>query len=141
MSYRFDTLAIHAGQPDDEATGAVAFPIYQTSTFRQTEPGINKGFCYSRTDHPTRRALEENLAALEGARYGVAFASGMAAIHGVLSILRAGDHIVSTRDLYGGAWRIFTKFFAKFGVDFTFVDAGDLNAVAAAIRSETRLLW
>jgi cystathionine beta-lyase/cystathionine gamma-synthase len=141
MSYRFDTLAIHAGQPDDEATGAVAFPIYQTSTFRQTEPGINKGFCYARTDHPTRRALEENLATLEGARYGVAFASGMAAIHGVLSLLKAGDHVVSTQDLYGGAWRIFTKFFAKFGVEFTFVDASDHANVAAAIRPETKLLW
>ena len=141
MSYRFDTLAIHAGQPDDEATGAVAFPIYQTSTFRQTEPGVNKGFCYARTDHPTRRALEENLAALEGARYGVAFASGMSAIHGVLSLLKAGDHVVSTQDLYGGAWRIFTKFFAKFGVEFTFVDASDHANVAAAIRPGTKLLW
>jgi len=141
MSYRFDTLAIHAGQPDDDATGAVAFPIYQTSTFRQTEPGVNKGFCYARTDHPTRRALEENLAALEGARYGVAFASGMSAIHGVLSLLKAGDHVVSTQDLYGGAWRIFTKFFAKFGVEFTFVDAGDHANVAAAIRPDTKLLW
>jgi cystathionine gamma-lyase len=141
MSYRFDTLAIHAGQPDDEATGAVAFPIYQTSTFRQSEPGINKGFCYARTDHPTRRALEENLAALEGARYGVAFASGMAAIHGVLSLLKAGDHVVSTQDLYGGAWRIFTKFFTKFGVEFTFVDASDHANVAAAIRPDTKLLW
>jgi cystathionine gamma-lyase len=141
MSYRFDTLAIHAGQPDDEATGAIAFPIYQTSTFRQTEPGINKGFCYARTDHPTRRALEENLAALEGARYGVAFASGMSAIHGVLSLLKASDHVVSTQDLYGGAWRIFTKFFAKFGVDFTFIDASDPANVAEAIRPETKLLW
>jgi cystathionine gamma-lyase len=141
MSYRLDTLAIHAGQPDDEGTGAVTFPIYQTSTFRQTEPGINKGFCYARTDHPTRRALEENLAALEGARFGIAFSSGMAAIHGVLSILRSGDHVVSTRDLYGGAWRIFTKYFAKFGVDFTFVDTCDPANVLAAIRPETKLLW
>jgi cystathionine beta-lyase/cystathionine gamma-synthase len=119
----------------------VTTPIYQTSTFRQTEPGINKGFCYARTDHPTRRALEENLAALEGARYGVAFASGMSAIHGVLSLLKAGDHVVSTQDLYGGAWRIFTKFFTKFGVGFTFIDAGDHGNVAAAIRPETKLLW
>lgn len=141
MSYRFDTLAIHAGQPDDESTGAVSFPIYQTSTFHQSEPGVNKGFCYARTDNPTRRALEENLAALEGARYGVAFASGMAAIHGTLSILQAGDHVVSTQDLYGGAWRIFTKFFTKFGVQFTFVDPANLEAVKAAIRPETRLLW
>src|SRR3954462_13757758 len=141
MSYRLDTLAIHAGQPDDETTGAVSFPIYQTSTFRQTEPGINRGYCYARTDHPTRHALEENLAALEGAKHGVAFASGMAAIHGVLSILRAGDHIVSTRDLYGGAWRIFTKFFAKFGVEFTFVDTSEHANVTAAIRENTKLLW
>jgi cystathionine beta-lyase/cystathionine gamma-synthase len=141
MSYRFDTLAIHAGQPDDDGTGAVTFPIYQTSTFRQIEPGLNKGYCYSRTDHPTRRALEENLAALEGARYGVAFASGMAAIHGVLSILSAGDHIVSTRDLYGGAWRIFTKFFSKFGIEFTFVDTTDHANIIAAIHPNTKLLW
>ncbi len=141
MSYRFDTLAIHAGQPDDDATGAVTFPIYQTSTFRQTEPGVNKGFCYARTDNPTRRALEENLAALEGARYGVAFASGMAAIHGTLSLLSAGDHVVSTRDLYGGAWRIFTKYFSKFGVEFTFVDTTDVAEIEAAIRPQTRFLW
>jgi cystathionine gamma-lyase len=141
MSYRFDTLAIHAGQPDDPSTGAVTTPIYQTSTFHQTEPGVNKGFCYARTDHPTRRALEDCLAALEGARFGLAFASGMAAIHNVLSILRAGDHVVSTQDLYGGAWRIFTKLFAKFGVDFTFIDSGDVGAVRSAIRPETRLLW
>src|SRR5437870_9136662 len=141
MSYRFDTLAIHAGQPDDESTGAVTFPIYQTSTFHQTEPGVNKGFCYSRTDHPTRRALEDCLAALEGARFGLAFASGMAAIHNVLSVLRAGDHVVTTQDLYGGAWRIFVKYFAKFGVGFTFVDTNDLAAVEKSIRSTTRLLW
>jgi cystathionine gamma-lyase len=141
MSYRFDTLAIHAGQPDDPATGAVTTPIYQTSTFRQSEPGVNQGFCYARTGHPTRSALEECLAALEGARYGLAFASGMAAIHNVLSILRAGDHVVSTQDLYGGAWRIFTKLFAKFGIDFTFIDSGDVAAVRRAIRPETKLLW
>ena len=141
MSYRFETLAIHAGQPVDEATGAVITPIYQTSTYGQSEPGVNQGYCYSRTGNPIRTALEENLAALEGARYGVAFASGMAAIHCVGSTLRSGDHIVSTRDLYGGAWRLFTKYFAKFGVDFTFVDAGDLNAIENAIRPETRLLW
>ncbi|HWW62898.1 MAG TPA: PLP-dependent aspartate aminotransferase family protein, partial [Thermoanaerobaculia bacterium] len=120
---------------------AVSTPIYQTSTFRQTEPGINRGFGYARTDHPTRRALEENLAALENARHGLAFASGMAAIHAVLSLLRAGDHVVSTQDLYGGAWRIFTKVFARFGVDFTFVEASDLAAIENAIRPETKLLW
>jgi cystathionine beta-lyase/cystathionine gamma-synthase len=139
--YRFDTLAIHAGQPNDEATGAVTVPIYQTSTFGQLEPGVHRGFGYARTEHPTRRALEECLASLEGARYGLAFASGMAAIHNVLSLLRTGDHVVSTQDLYGGAWRIFTKYFAKFGIDFSFVDTSDLAAVETAIRPETKLLW
>src|SRR5919201_4109455 len=141
MSYRFDTLAIHAGQANDQATGAVTVPIYQTSTYEQLGPGVSRGYDYSRTAHPTRRALEVNLAALEGARYGLAFASGMAAIHNVLSILRAGDHVVSTQDLYGGAWRIFTQLFAKFGVDFTFIDSGDVAAVRSAIRPDTKLLW
>ena len=139
--YRFDTLAIHAGQPNDAATGAVTIPIYQTSTFEQLEPGVHRGFGYARTEHPTRRALEECLASLEGARYGLAFASGMAAIHNVLSLLRHGDHVVSTQDLYGGAWRIFTKYFAKFGVDFTFIDSSDPATVEHAIRPETKLLW
>ena len=141
MSWHFDTRVIHAGHPDDEPTGAVTVPIYQTSTFRQSAPGVTTGYGYARTDHPTRRALEENLAALEGAQYGLAFASGMAAIHGILSLLKSGDHIVSTQDLYGGAWRIFTKFFAKFGVEFTFVDSTSTEAVAQAIRPETKLLW
>jgi cystathionine gamma-lyase len=141
MSYRFDTLAIHAGQPNDPSTGAVTVPIYQTSTFGQIEPGVSRGYDYSRTSHPTRHALEENLAALEGARFGLAFSSGMAAIHNVLSILRSGDHVVTTQDLYGGAWRIFVKYFAKFGLDFTFVDTSDLGAVERAIRPSTRLLW
>jgi cystathionine beta-lyase/cystathionine gamma-synthase len=139
--YRFDTLAIHAGQPNDAATGAVTIPIYQTSTFEQLEPGVHRGFGYARTEHPTRRALEECLASLEGARYGLAFASGMAAIHNVLSLLRHGDHVVSTQDLYGGAWRIFTKYFAKFGIDFTFIDSSDTGAVERAIRPDTKLLW
>jgi cystathionine gamma-lyase len=141
MSYRFDTLAIHAGQPNDGATGAVNIPIYQTSTFEQLEPGVHRGFGYARTEHPTRRALEENLAALEEARFGLAFASGMAAIHNVLSLLRAGDHVVTTQDLYGGAWRIFVRFFSKFGVDFSFVDTTDVAAVRAALRPATKLLW
>ena len=139
--YRFDTRAIHAGQPQDARTGAVTTPIYQTSTFAQTEPGVNQGFCYARTGHPTRSALEENLAALEGARHGLAFGSGMAAIHAVLSLLSRGDHVVSTQDLYGGAWRIFTKVFARFGIEFTFVDTTSPAAVEAALRAETKLLW
>ncbi|MCM2314643.1 MAG: PLP-dependent aspartate aminotransferase family protein [Thermoanaerobaculia bacterium] len=142
MTWHFDTLAIHGGQPNDPATGAVNIPVYQTSTFGQIEPGVTRGFDYARTNHPTRRALEENLAALEGARHGVAFASGMAAINGaIVALLSKGDHVVSTRDLYGGAWRIFTKLWARFGVEFTFVDTTDPANVAAALRAETKLLW
>ena len=141
MAYRFDTRAIHAGQPEDAATGSITTAIHQTSTFRQTEPGINKGFCYTRTGNPTRSALEENLAALENARYGLAFASGMSAIHAVLSTLSKGDHVISTQDLYGGAWRIFTKVFARFGIEFTFVDTTSPANVEAAIRPNTKLLW
>ncbi|HET7433914.1 MAG TPA: PLP-dependent aspartate aminotransferase family protein [Thermoanaerobaculia bacterium] len=141
MAYRFDTRAIHAGQPDDATTGAVTTPIYQTSTFAQSEPGINKGYCYGRTGNPTRTALEENLAALEGARHALAFSSGMAAIHAVLSLLSRGDHVISTRDLYGGAWRIFTKVFSRFGIEFSFVDTTDPANIEAAIRPHTKLLW
>lgn len=141
------TRAIHAGQKNDPSTGAVTFPIYQTATFAQSAPGVNAGFGYARTDHPTRRALEESLASLENARHGLAFASGMAAINGVLNLLEAGDHVVSTRDLYGGAWRLFTKLYAKFAIEFTFVDASNLDEVASVLRAPaggrrgTRLLW
>ena len=139
--YRLRTRAIHAGQPNDPVTGAVSFPIYQTSTFAQIEPGVHHGFSYARTDHPTRCALEENLAALESARHGLAYASGMAAINGVLALLRSGDRVVSSRDLYGGSWRIFTKLYAKLGVTFDFIDTTDLAAVASALRRPARLLW
>ncbi len=141
MAYRLDTLAIHAGQPNDPETGAVAFPIYQTSTFGQDEPNVHKGFCYARTGNPTRKALEDNLAAIEGARFGLAYASGMAAINGVLATLRSGDHVVSTTDLYGGAWRIFTKLYSKLGIEFTFVDTGKPENVEKAIKKTTKLLW
>lgn len=140
-SYAFDTLSIHAGQPNDPATGAVNVPVYQTSTFGQTRIGGEPAFCYARTGHPTRAALEQALAALEGATYGLAFASGMAAINNVLNLLKAGDHVVAIRDLYGGAYRIFTKLYAKFGVTFSFVDATDLRNVREALRPRTRLLW
>ncbi len=141
MTLRFDTIASHAGQPNDPVTGSVNVPIYQTSTYEQLEPGVSRGFDYSRTNHPTRQALENCVAALEGGAYGLAFASGMAAINGVVSILEAGDHIVSTRDLYGGAWRLFTKLWSKFGVEFTFVDAANPLEVEEAIRPETKLVW
>jgi len=141
MAYRLRTRSIHAGQPNDPSTGAVAFPIYQTSTFAIEEPGKPAAFGYARTDHPTRRALEDCLASLEGAEHGLAYASGMAAINGVLALLRSGDRVVSTRDLYGGAWRIFTRLYAKLGIEFEFVDSTDLEAVRLALRPETKLLW
>lgn len=138
---KFETLAIYEGQPNDPLTGAVSFPIYQTSTFAQEAPGVHKGFCYSRTDNPTRHALEKNLAALEGAPYGLAFATGMAAVNGVLALLKSGDHVIAPSDLYGGSYRIFTKLYAKFGVSFSFVDTSNLALVQAAARPTTKLLW
>src|SRR6266545_3014562 len=141
MSYRFYTLAIHAGQPDDATTGAIAVPVYQTSTFAQREPGVHQGYAYARSENPTRSALEANLAALEDARFGLAFASGLAAVHNVLTLLEAGDHVVSCSDLYGGSYRLFTKLYARFGVRFTFVDATDREALGRAFEPRTRLLW
>jgi cystathionine gamma-lyase len=141
QEYEFATRAIHAGQPDDEGTGSVTTPIHQTSTYGQDAPGVNKGYCYSRTGNPTRSALEANLAALEEAKYGLAFASGLAAINNVLNILRSGDHVVACRDLYGGSYRIFTKLYQKFGVEFTFVDPSRLDEIDAAFTDRTKLLW
>ena len=141
MKQGFSTRAIHAGQPNEEKTGSVTFPIFQTSTFAQIEPGVDKGFNYSRSANPTRQALEENLAAIEGARYGVAFASGIAAINNVLHTLKTGDHIVTCRELYGGSYRLFTKLYQKFGIDFTFVDSTNLSEIESALTPATRLLW
>ena len=141
MPYEFSTRAIHAGQPNDETTGAVAIPIYQTSTFGQEAPGVHSGYVYARTGNPIRTALETCIASLEDAKFGLAFASGMAAINNVLNTLKSGDHVVSAQDLYGGAWRIFTKLYDKFGVKFTFVDATSLDAIEKAFTPQTRLLW
>ncbi len=140
MGYAFDTLAIHAGQPNEERTGAVTFPIFQTSTFGQREPGVTRGFSYGRTDNPTRRALEECVAALEGGGTGVAFASGLAAASACLQLLRSGDHVVAGRDLYGGVYRLLTKVFARFGLETTFADQTDLDELRRAFRPETKLL-
>ncbi len=137
----FSTLAVHAGQAPDSATGAVMTPIYQTSTYAQEAPGRHKGFEYSRTGNPTRAALEANLAALEGARFGLCFSSGMGAISSVIMTLSAGDHVVSGNDVYGGTYRAFTKVFSRMGIDFTFVDATDLGAVERAMTPRTKLLW
>ncbi len=138
---KFPTIAIHPARGVDPLTGALAVPVYQTSTYEQIEPGVTRGFGYSRTENPTRRALEESLAALEGGAHGLAFASGLAAASAALSLLSAGDHVVAGRDLYGGAYRLFTKVWSRFGVEFTFVDATDVDAVRAALGPRTKLLW
>jgi cystathionine gamma-lyase len=138
---KFATKAIHVGQEADPATGATIVPIYQTSTYTQTKVGEHKGFDYSRTINPTRLALERQLASLEGASYGSAFSSGMAATSAVINLLSAGDHVVVGDDLYGGTYRLFERIFARFGLEFTYVDMRDLAAVAAAVRPNTKLFW
>lgn len=140
-SMKFETLAIHAGQAPDPSTGAITVPIFQTSTYVQEAPGKHKGYDYSRTRNPTRTALEENLAALEGGRCGLAFASGMAAANAVMNLLKAGDHVIAGNDLYGGTYRLFTKVYAQYGISFTFVDATQPEQVESAFRPNTRLLW
>ncbi|NNN05465.1 MAG: cystathionine gamma-synthase [Elusimicrobia bacterium] len=137
----FSTLAVHAGQSPDPATGAIMTPVYLTSTYVQEWPERHKGFDYARTVHPTRLALEKNLAALEGAKFGLCFSSGMAATSTVIEALSSGDHVVCGNDLYGGTYRVFTKVFARFGLTFSFVDAADLKAVEAAFTPRTKLVW
>ena len=139
----FSTRAIHAGQEPDPTTGATIVPIYQTSTYTQEAPGVNKGYEYSRSGNPTRAALEECIASLEGARYGLAFASGLAATTAVMSSLLApGDHVVAGDDLYGGSYRLFDRVLTRGGgLDFTYADTTDPEAVEEALRSETKLLW
>jgi cystathionine beta-lyase/cystathionine gamma-synthase len=141
MKDHFETRAIHAGQEADAATGAVVTPVYQTSTYAQTAVGEHKGYDYSRTANPTRRALEECLASLEGGRFGLAFASGMGAITTLLLMYQSGDHVVACDDVYGGTYRLFQQVFADFGVEFTFVDMTDLDATRAAFQPTTRLAW
>jgi cystathionine beta-lyase/cystathionine gamma-synthase len=137
----FDTLAVHAGPGDDPLTGAVSPPIHQTATFAQEEPGGDPAWCYSRTGNPTRAALEDALARIEGARFGLAFASGLAAATTALLALRTGDRVVACRDLYGGAYRLFTKVFAPLGVAVDFVDTTDLETLDRALERPAALLW
>jgi cystathionine gamma-synthase/cystathionine gamma-lyase len=137
----FSTRAIHAGQDADPATGATIVPVYQTSTYTQRGVGDNLGYDYSRTVNPTRTALETQLAALEEARFASAFASGMAATSAVLNLLSAGDHVVVGDDLYGGTYRLFSKVLSRYGLTFSFVDMTDLDAVTAAMRPNTKMLW
>lgn len=137
----FATKAIHIGSEPDSKTGSVIFPIYQTSTYAQEDPGVTKGFAYSRTENPSRQALEQNLAALEDAKYGVAFASGLSAVNTVLNILKSGDHIIAGKDLYGGTYRIFTKLYEKYGFEFSFVDTTDLANIESHLKPNTKVIW
>ncbi len=138
---KFGTKTIHAGLEPDPTTGAIMTPIYQTSTYVQASPGEHQGYEYARTQNPTRTVLEKNLAALENGTHARCFASGMAAVNAIIKLLKPGDEVISTNDLYGGSYRIFTKVFANFGIKFHFVPMNDVNAVKEKITANTKLLW
>ncbi|MEQ9503333.1 MAG: cystathionine gamma-synthase [Deltaproteobacteria bacterium] len=141
MKRHIETLAIHAGCEPEQVTGAVNVPIFQTSTYVQSGPGEHTGYEYSRTKNPTRDALETNLAALEGGKHGVCFASGCAATDAIMHCLSAGDHVVCGDDIYGGSFRLFDKVHTRHGLEFTYVPATDANAYAEAITDKTKLVW
>ncbi len=138
---KFGTKALHAGIKPDPSTGAIMTPIFQTSTYVQEESGKHKGYEYARTQNPTRDVLEKNLAALENAAFGRCFASGMSATETVIKTLSPGDEVISTSDLYGGTYRLFTKVFEKFGLKFTFVDMRDVSSIEKAITDKTKMIW
>ncbi len=138
---KFGTKAIHAGQEPDPTTGAIMTPIYQTSTYVQAEPGDHKGYEYSRGTNPTRKALEDCIAALENAQYGLCFSSGMGAIDAVMKTLKAGDEVITGDDLYGGTYRIFTKIFAPMGIVFKFIDFANPENLKQHITPKTKMVW
>lgn len=138
-TFHFNTRAIHAGQEADPTTGAVMTPIYATSTYKQSSPGVHKGFEYSRTQNPTRSALEACIASLESGNHGFAFASGMAAINTVIDLLPAGAHVIAMDDLYGGTYRLFSK--VKTNLNFSYIDLSNPEALLPAIRPETKMIW
>src|SRR5690606_22475984 len=138
----FNTKTIHGGQEDiDPAYGAVMPPIYQTSTYSQTEPGGHKGHEYSRSSNPTRTALEKSFASIENGKYGLAFASGLASIDAVMKLLKPDDEVISTHDLYGGSYRMFTKIFADYGIKFHFVGMESMEKIEEKINDNTKLIW
>lgn len=137
----FSTIAIHAGNDPDPATGAVSVPIYQTSTFAQEALGVNKGYEYARTKNPTRTALEQNIAALEGAKYGFAFASGMAAIDTTLRLLKSGDHVILGDNTYGGTFRLFNRILSNYGIEFDLVDTSDAANLEPAFKPNTKMVF
>ena len=138
---KFGTKVIHSGIEPDPSTGAIMTPIFQTSTYVQDEPGVHKGYEYARTQNPTRTVLENNLAALENGKYGLCFASGLAAMDAILKLLSAGDHVISTNDLYGGSYRLMTKVFGKYGINFSFIDLSEANNLGKHITPQTKMIW
>ena len=138
---KFNTKTIHGGQEYDPAYGAVMPPIYQTSTYAQSTPGGHKGFEYSRTHNPTRKALENAFASIENANYGLAFGSGLAAIDAIIKLLSPGDEVISTNDLYGGTYRLFTSIYEKFGIKFHFIGLDNTSNIEAYVNANTKLIW
>jgi cystathionine beta-lyase len=138
---KFNTKTIHGGQEPDPAYGSVMPPIYQTSTYAQTTPGGHKGYEYSRTHNPTRNALENAFASIENGNYGLAFGSGLAAIDAILKLLKPGDEVISTNDLYGGTYRLFTKIYEDFGIKFNFIGMDNAEHIEDYINSNTKLIW
>jgi len=134
-------LVLHAGIEPDPTTGAIMTPIFQTSTYVQAAPGDHKGYEYARTQNPTRDVLQTNLAALESMRYGLCFSTGMGAVDACVKLLKPGDEVVSTNDLYGGTYRIFTKIFQPYGIEFKFVDMSNMDSVQSAITEKTKMVW
>ena len=141
LKMKFGTKTIHAGQKADPSTGAIMTPIYQTSTYKQDSPGEFKGYEYSRTGNPTRTALENNLAALENGKYGLCFGSGLAAVDAIIKLLKPGDEVISTNDLYGGTYRIFSSIFEKYGIKFHFVGMNDDSKIISHINENTKMIW
>jgi cystathionine beta-lyase/cystathionine gamma-synthase len=138
---KFNTKTIHGGQEHDPAYGSVMPPIYQTSTYAQSTPGGHKGYEYSRTHNPTRNALEKSFASIENGNYGLAFGSGLAAIDAIIKLLKPGDEVISTNDLYGGSYRLFTKIFESFGIKFHFVGMESIDNIEAKVNGNTKLIW
>lgn len=138
---KFNTKTIHGGQEHDPAYGAVMPPIYQTSTYAQTTPGGHKGYEYSRTHNPTRHALEKAFASIENGNYGLAFASGLSAIDAIIKLLKPGDEVISTNDLYGGSYRLFTKIYEDFGIKFHFIGMENVSNIESFINKNTKLIW
>jgi len=138
---KFDTKVVHAGVTPDPTTGSIVPPIYQSATFVLEEVGKDKGFDYTRASNPTRQMLEEHLAALDGGKHGVCFASGMSSVDACLKLLKSGDHVVCSDDVYGGVSRHFNNVLTNYGLEFTYVDSSNPSKVKEAIRPETKLLW